>query len=131
MKECGRCKVEKSVDEFYKNNKNLTTGLSSWCKQCQKSDKKTHYKNNRDKYIQSEVNGRKWFIEYKRTLKCSRCGFNHPAALDFHHIDPSTKSFKMSNISRVEKNKALIMEEISKCKVLCANCHRVEHSVNY
>ncbi len=131
MKECGRCKVEKSVDEFYKNNKNLTTGLSSWCKQCQKSDKKIHYKNNRDKYIQSEVNGRKWFIEYKRTLKCSRCGFNHPAALDFHHIDPSTKSFKMSNISRVEKNKTLIMEEIKKCEVLCANCHRVEHSIHY
>lgn len=131
MKECGRCKVEKSVDEFYKNNKNLKTGLSCWCKECQKRDKKIHYKNNKDKYIQNGLNGKKWFMDYKRTLKCNRCGFNHPAALDFHHIDPSTKSFKMSNIAHVESNKAIIMEEISKCEVLCANCHRVEHSINY
>jgi ribosomal protein S27AE len=31
------------------------------------------------------------FADFKATLKCNRCGFNHPAALDFHHTDPTIK----------------------------------------
>ena len=70
-------------------------------------------------------------MDYKKTLSCGRCGFSHPAALDFHHKDPLTKSFKMGDIAFVEKNKNIIFEEIKKCEVLCSNCHRIEHSKYY
>ena len=59
---------------------------------------------------------------------CARCGYNeHPAALDFNHLDPSTKSFRIaSDYTTKEK----LMEEISKCEVLCANCHRIHTHEN-
>jgi hypothetical protein len=67
-----------------------------------------------------------WFKEYKRSLCCEVCGENHPACLEFHHLDPTQKSFSVSqrrNRPSLEK----LIEEIAKCRVLCANCHRKEH----
>jgi hypothetical protein len=64
--------------------------------------------------------------EYKKTLKCVKCGFTHHAALDFHHEDPSTKE---GNVNRFVSNAQYkrVYEEIKKCIVLCANCHRIHH----
>ena len=62
--------------------------------------------------------------------KCVRCGFDkHPAALEFHHKDSSTKRFEIGGVW----NKAWksIEEEIMKCEILCSNCHRIEHSSRY
>jgi len=66
------------------------------------------------------------FQEFKATLKCAHCGENEPVCLDFHHIDPSQKDRDVTKgISSWSYKK--IMEEIKKCIVLCANCHRKEH----
>ena len=66
-----------------------------------------------------------WYA-YKATLSCTKCGFNHIAALDFHHEDPSTK---LGNVHRFISNGQFkkAYEEIKKCIVLCANCHRIYH----
>lgn len=54
---------------------------------------------------------------------CVRCGYQeHPAALDFNHID-GTKSFNVSQDPK--RSWELLMTEIGKCEVLCANCHRI------
>jgi hypothetical protein len=66
-----------------------------------------------------------WYT-FKRTLKCTKCGFDHIAALDFHHEDPSKKEHNVNRlISNGQYRKAY--EEIKKCIVLCANCHRIHH----
>jgi hypothetical protein len=66
-----------------------------------------------------------WYA-FKATLKCTHCGFFHIAALDFHHEDPSTKEGNIHDfISNGQFAKAY--EEIKKCIVLCANCHRIHH----
>lgn len=78
------------------------------------------YVRKRDEGIQS------WFNEYKKTLKCEECGENHPACLDFHHLNPVDKKFSVSSHHDRPSKQALI-EEIAKCRVLCANCHRKEH----
>lgn len=55
--------------------------------------------------------------------KCLLCGFDeHPAALQFHHLDRSQKEFQLSQrgFTRcIEKARA----EAAKCVLLCANCH--------
>jgi len=67
----------------------------------------------------------KWYA-FKATLKCERCGFGHIATMDFHHEDPSTKEGNVHNfVSNGQFAKAY--EEIKKCIVLCANCHRIHH----
>ena len=67
----------------------------------------------------------KWYA-FKSTLKCAHCGFFHIAALDFHHEDPATKD---GNVHEFVSNGqfAKAYEEIKKCIVLCANCHRIHH----
>lgn len=59
--------------------------------------------------------------------KCARCSYNTTVkALDFHHIDPTQKSFTISQI--INKDLSLQLEEIKKCVLLCANCHRELHA---
>lgn len=129
MKVCANCKTPKIKEEFYVNKNNKRDGLSSWCKMCQKSHKKEHYNLNKTQYQKNYLNNFKWLIDIKKELKCEKCGFNHPAALDFHHIDPKTKSFGLGGrIS--ERHREEILLEIDKCIVLCANCHRIEHSIH-
>jgi len=63
---------------------------------------------------------------FKCTLKCTKCGFAHHAALDFHHEDPTQKEHNINRlVSDGRFRKAY--EEIEKCIVLCANCHRIHH----
>jgi hypothetical protein len=69
---------------------------------------------------------RVWLKNLKQSLSCSKCGENHPACLQFHHKDRTSKSFEISNATRGYSIKR-IEEEISKCEVLCANCHAKLH----
>jgi cytochrome c553 len=46
-----------------------------------------------------------------------RCGYN----LQFHHVDPASKSIEMS--MRSGKSLASYREEAKKCVLVCANCH--------
>lgn len=55
--------------------------------------------------------------------KCVLCNYNRClSALEFHHLDPSQKNFSFSgyHICRWED----IVEELRKCVLVCANCHR-------
>ena len=65
--------------------------------------------------------------EIKVSMGCARCGYNRCArALSFHHRNDD----KTDNVSRlVNSGRALpvIMAEIAKCDLLCANCHLEEH----
>jgi hypothetical protein len=54
---------------------------------------------------------------------CSICGYNkHPAALDFNHAR-GEKLFNVSQDTKMAWPK--VLDEIAKCDVLCANCHRI------
>ena len=65
-------------------------------------------------------------IEYKGG-KCEFCGYSScNAALEFHHIDATTKKFELS-ISNMGTAWSTLKLEIDKCLLLCANCHREEH----
>lgn len=60
--------------------------------------------------------------------KCIECGYCRDIkALDFHHLDETTKEFGLSDRGMTrswEKTK----KEVLKCVLLCANCHREIHS---
>ncbi len=123
MKTCKNCNIVKPIDQFWLK-KGTKDGLNRLCKECASKKGKEHYINNKEQYFDK----RKWFFELKKELRCEICGFNHPAALDFHHIDPHLKNF---TISPNKHNKKEVLEEIKKCKVLCSNCHRIEHASLY
>jgi hypothetical protein len=47
--------------------------------------------------------------------------------MDLHHRDPEDKVFALSDAS--SRAVAQIIEEIEKCDLICANCHRMRHGV--
>lgn len=70
-----------------------------------------------------QVKRREMIDRIKVETGCVECGYNaHPAALDFNHV----RGTKLFNISQdTKKSWELIVDEIAKCNVLCANCHRI------
>ena len=92
---------------------NPTGGKGGWLR-CAK-----HYKAKRQKVIKEAL------IEAMGGC-CQHCGGQFPAAVyDFHHYGEkdADPSYLIANGS-VDR----IAEEISKCTILCANCHRIEHA---
>lgn len=129
VKKCCRCNENKLLSCFSKHAKRKD-GLNSFCKECNKKYHKVHYEKNKKSYIwKAKEYGKKmckWFQDLKKEFKCSSCGENHIACLDFHHKDPTTKLFGLSGSPWIYSKK-IILSEIKKCICLCANCHRKEH----
>ena len=60
--------------------------------------------------------------------RCQGCGLAVPvAAFEFHHLDARTKDFAIS-ADGVPRRWELIVAELAKCVLLCANCHREVHA---
>lgn len=78
------------------------------------------------------VRSRFWHQERRRACveflggECARCGYRQClAALHFHHRDPAEKDPEWKRIRVLPI--ARIEAELSKCELLCANCHAEEH----
>jgi hypothetical protein len=70
--------------------------------------------------------------EIKLETGCENCGHSgHPDTLDFHHKNPEEKEFNVSGYLHGSISWNKTVEEISKCEVLCANCHRVIDSYEF
>lgn len=55
--------------------------------------------------------------------KCQVCGYDrYSGALQFHHLDPSKKSFGLS-MRGVTRSISRLRAEAEKCVLLCSNCH--------
>tara|TARA_R110002051_G_scaffold207771_1_gene273584 strand:+ start:169 stop:471 length:303 start_codon:yes stop_codon:yes gene_type:complete len=58
------------------------------------------------------------------THPCIECGEEDPIVLEFDHRDRTTKNFAIANGCSQKLALGIIEEEMAKCDVLCANCHR-------
>ena len=70
---------------------------------------------------------RKWYQEYKSHLECETCGESESCCLVFHHVGNDKKE----NISTLWNRRwpiDKILDEMSKCIVLCSNCHMKLHA---
>ena len=77
---------------------------------------------------------KKAVAERRRTLKnravelmggsCMLCSYDkHVGVLEFHHVHAETKSFGVSS-GGFSRSWQSINEELQKCVLVCANCHR-------
>lgn len=113
--ECGNIKkVAKETGISYQRLRNVIKS-----KIITPKDSYTYVKEHRRK-VKEEL------VAYKGG-KCEKCGYDKCiAALDFHHINPEEKDFAISN-SNIYKNIEALKQEVDKCMLLCANCHRELH----
>lgn len=74
----------------------------------------------------SQEKWKRWAIGlYKTNIGgCVDCGYNgHPAALDFDHLPEFKKHRNIAQLANCQW--PTILEEITKCELVCANCHRI------
>lgn len=123
MKVCTTCNKNKKDSEFNKKG----TSFQAKCKQCNSDYLKEHYKASPDYYLKKNQKRKaetRLFITSLR-LKCSKCPEDHPSCLDFHHL--GDKELNIAEMANQGASKQRILKEVSKCVVLCSNCHRKLH----
>lgn len=60
--------------------------------------------------------------------RCCLCGFDlYPEALDFHHVNPEDKEYGIGSSNAATKALSKQLQELKKCVLVCANCHRGIH----
>lgn len=132
MKECNRCHIVKEDSEFAFRNKDKGT-LQPYCKECKKEIDKELYLSNhsnrqskiRDRQNRTQSILKKYLTDIKKSSKCALCGEDRWWVLDFHHL--RDKRFEVSSLARRGCSLETFKEEIDKCIVVCANCHRDMH----
>lgn len=80
-------------------------------------------------YVKMKVDRKRkiadWLEDLKKQRECEKCGNDDFRVLDFHHR--GDKEFNVSDGTTRGFSRKKILEEIEKCEVLCANCHRILH----
>lgn len=67
----------------------------------------------------------------KQAGRCVDCGVSDWRVLDYDHIDETRKYASINSMLRDRHSISRIMEEIEKCVLRCANCHRIRSSEQF
>jgi hypothetical protein len=131
MKHCSRCDKDKPKTDFG-SNKSKKDGLQTFCKECACKYASGHYKKGdiKKKHLQTVNERRKIVVqrnrelvlEYLRSNPCVDCGEADPIVLEFDH--QRDKKMGVSRLILGGYPEKTILDEIAKCVVRCANCHR-------
>ena len=117
-KMCSTCKQIKNFSEFHKKGKKGR--WRSECRECGKS---------RNPIMKEMLRQAKIDMVNFLGGKCIRCGYSHPEAIDFHHIDASKKSFGIGKSTlHYPLTSQKHIDELQKCVPLCKNCHAEYHA---
>lgn len=126
-KKCGACGHVKQISEFNRRGDNL----QGRCRACNKARLRKHYLENkqyyRDKHNRHRAKVFALFRDWKKDKVCSICGEDHVACIVLHHRNPNEKQGGISYLISRGWGWNRILDEILKCDILCANCHRKLH----
>ncbi len=125
---CGRCGEVKPLKAFAWRRR-AKGQRDNYCRPCRSAYGREHYLANRTRYIreakrrkQAQLDQRFRFLrDFFKEHPCSDCGERDPCVLEFDHL--GDKSFMVSQGVR-DRNWQSVLDEIAKCEVVCANCHR-------
>lgn len=99
---CSSCRIRKPKDQFHG-----TTKKSGHCKSCQAT---------------AQEERRKFLAAHLRANPCVDCQEADPVVLEFDHQGDKTDS--LSRMVRNNVSLERLQQEIDKCEVRCANCHK-------
>ncbi len=130
LRTCPSCGIAKSVRDF--SFADVERGKLSWqCRMCHAEARRHHYLANRDDYVRRAIRqitrrraeNRERIHAYLLAHPCVDCGATDPVVLDFDHRDPKKKKREVAWLA-ARRSWQVVMAEIEKCDVRCANCHR-------
>ena len=127
-KVCKTCGKELPIEEFELEHTKYGDRRRGTCRICRAEYRKQWRKNNPELYHAQATRHQNKQTEWLYAVKkpCIICGESEPICIDFHHINPEEKDFTIGQ--HRGKNREWLLQEISKCVCLCANCHRKVHA---
>ena len=127
MKVCSKCQTPKEEDAFSIRGESK----QSYCRMCQSEHHSEHYQKNKGLYAQKKKDRRAALRDFVKSLKeqqgylCVDCGQVHPTwRLDFDHRPGEVKTLEVSKMPTAGLSTQRILDEVAKCDLVCANCHR-------
>lgn len=110
---CSTCGERKPVETGFYRKSRGGSGYRTTCRDCSRAYQAE---------VKREVTD---FVDaYKMQSGCADCGWcKHPQALEFDHRPDEIKGAEISDMRKAPLS--LVIEEIAKCDVVCANCHRI------
>ena len=130
-KRCSACKRRKSVLSFGVR-KSSADGRQGRCLVCARKYARGYYDKTASKHRvvgdrpaymrRLHVRHKEWLVEAK-ARPCADCGGSFAACcMEFDHVRGS----KRHNLAEMSSwSRAAVLEEMLKCEVVCANCHRI------
>lgn len=126
IKTCNKCG---ELKEHALRNRKTGQFPQSQCKDCQKKYKDEHYQKNKEVYAERLVARRdsmKRFVNAIKSYPCTDCNLSWPPyVMHFDHLDADEKVGNISKMISDRNSYRLLIEEIMKCDVVCANCHAI------
>lgn len=126
---CRKCR-RPAAPERFSWKRRARQERQSWCVECQRTYHREWYSKNRqtviarvrrnDKRLKARLAQLKW--QYLEAHPCIDCGESDPVVLEFDHI--GGKDAEVSALCRRGVSWRRVLQEIARCEVRCANCHR-------
>lgn len=124
---CYACKVEKDLETNFYTHPYGKGGYQGKCKKCILAERKDQYAKNpelkKQQVKELRQRNQQFIWDFYSTHPCVDCGENDPIVLELDHV----RGKKLAGVSQLVHNTRslkVIEDEIAKCEVVCANCHR-------
>lgn len=116
------CKVEDCNETEFASRNRL-------CKKHHNEYTREHYQKNKEGYKERARERKRQLVakvsEIKASTPCADCGIKYPSyVMDFDHLPQFEKVADVTALIRLGGWKR-VFDEIAKCEIVCANCHRV------
>lgn len=130
VRTCARCRRERALNDFPLRRLDGTARYTH-CRDCKAAYQRQWYQRNRARHIANvnEVRRRlrrehQRIVAEAKSRPCADCGVVYPPhVMDFDHVRGS-KQWAIGGMKGTVSTRALL-DEIAKCDVVCANCHRI------
>jgi len=116
----------KPLSDFHRRG---TSGRQTWCRACRRVYDRDYHARTRETRIAQKrkrhLELRAWYLDLKRA-PCSDCkGVFAPEVMTWDHLPGSVKLDDVANLLQRSHSKRVILREIAKSELVCANCHAI------
>ena len=126
-KRCCTCHEELPLTSF-NVRRAAADGLQSRCRSCSAAwyarNREAHKRNVAARNTRVRERNRVLLLQYLAEHPCVDCGLDDVRVLDLDHRDPATKRVAVGRLVGETGSWQRVLEEIDRCDVRCANCHR-------
>lgn len=122
LRRCSRCGRTLPETDFGRHG----TGRQWWCRACFRdyyAERRSHHRARGNALKARRVaEAQAYVLGVLRARACADCGVVDPVLLEFDHV--GDKRADVATLVRRGVRLPVLAEEIARCEVVCANCHR-------